>query len=144
MHLLRPVFKTGWYAKSWLIFELSSKFGNLKNEQKTILETSVHMYICSYLPSILHIWGHVFYKSVTCLFFFLFLYGICALGSVLILFIYLFLAVLDLRFCVRAFSSCGKRGPLLIVVRGPVTIVASFTAEHRLQTRRLSSCGSRA
>ena len=28
------------------------------------------------------------------------------------LFIYLFLAVLGLRFCVRAFSSCGKRGPL--------------------------------
>ena len=26
------------------------------------------------------------------------------------LFIYLFLAVLGLRFCVRAFSSCGKRG----------------------------------
>ena len=27
------------------------------------------------------------------------------------LFIYLFLAVLGLRFCARAFSSCGKRGP---------------------------------
>ena len=26
-------------------------------------------------------------------------------------FIYLFLAVLGLRFCARAFSSCGKRGP---------------------------------
>ena len=26
--------------------------------------------------------------------------------------IYLFLAVLGLRFCARAFSSCGKRGPL--------------------------------
>ena len=59
-------------------------------------------------------------------------------------FIYLFLAVLGLRFCARAFSSCGKRGPLLIVVRGPLTIVASLVAEHRLQTRRLSSCGSRA
>ena len=58
------------------------------------------------------------------------------------LFIYLFLAVLGLRFCVRAFSSCGKWGPLLIAVRGPLTIVASLVAEHRLQTRRLSSCGS--
>ena len=28
--------------------------------------------------------------------------------------------------------------------RGPLTIVASLVAEHRLQTRRLSSCGSRA
>ena len=60
------------------------------------------------------------------------------------LFIYLFLAVLGLCFCARAFSSCGKRGPLFIVVRGPLTIVASLVAEHRLQTRRLSSCGSRA
>ena len=54
------------------------------------------------------------------------------------------MAVLGLRFCVRAFSSCGKRGPLFIVVRGPLTITASLVAEHRLQTRRLSSCGSRA
>ena len=60
------------------------------------------------------------------------------------LFIYLFLAVLGLRFCVRAFSSCGERGPLFIAVRGPLTIAALLVAEHRLQTRRLSSCGSRA
>ena len=58
-------------------------------------------------------------------------------------FIYLFLAVLGLRFCARAFSSCGKRGPLFIAVRGPLTVAASPAAEHRLQTRRLSSCGSR-
>ena len=54
------------------------------------------------------------------------------------------MAVLGLRFCARAFSSCGKRGPLFIAVRGPLTIVASLVAEHRLQTRRLSNCGSRA
>ena len=60
------------------------------------------------------------------------------------LFIYLFMAVLGLRFCARAFSSCGKRGPLFIAVRGPLIIAASLVAEHRLQTRRLSSCGSRA
>ena len=56
----------------------------------------------------------------------------------------LFLAVLGLRFCTRAFSSCGKRGPLFIALRGPLTIATSLVAEHRLQTRRLSSCGSRA
>ena len=56
----------------------------------------------------------------------------------------LFLAVLGLHFCARAFSSCGKRGPPLIAVRGPLTIAASLVAEHRLQTRRLSNCGSRA
>ena len=54
------------------------------------------------------------------------------------------MAVLGLRFCARAFSSCGKRGPLFIAVRGPLTITASLVAEHRLQTRRLSSCGLRA
>ena len=59
------------------------------------------------------------------------------------LFIYLFMAVLGLRFCAKAFSSCGKRGPLFIAVRGPLTIAASLVAEHRLQTRRLSNCGSR-
>ena len=54
------------------------------------------------------------------------------------------MAVLGLRFCTRTFSSCGKRGPLFIAVRRPLTIVASLVAEHRLQTRRLSNCGSRA
>ena len=54
------------------------------------------------------------------------------------------MAVLGLRFCARAFSSCGKRGPLFIAVRGPLPIVASLVAEHRLQMRRLSNCGSRA
>ena len=60
------------------------------------------------------------------------------------LFLYLFLAVLGPRLCERAFSSCGEGGPLFIVVRGPLTIAAFLVAEHRLQTRRLSSCGSRA
>ena len=62
---------------------------------------------------------------------------------IIYLFIY-FLAVLGLRFCARAFSSCGKWGPLFIAVRGPLTIAASLVVEHRLQTRRLSNCGSRA
>ena len=51
------------------------------------------------------------------------------------LFIYLFilfLSVLGLRFCARAFSSCGKRGPLFIAVRG-----AS-------RYRGLSCCGAQA
>ena len=56
----------------------------------------------------------------------------------------LFMAVLGLRFCEKAFSSCGKWGPLFIAVRGPLTIAASLVAEHRLQTRRLSNCGSEA
>ena len=77
-------------------------------------------------------------------------------------FIYLFLAVLGLRFCVQAFPSCGERGLLFIAVRGLLIVVASLVVEHRLYTRRLlivvaslvvehrlytrrlSSCGSRA
>ena len=52
--------------------------------------------------------------------------------------------MLGLRFCARAFSSHGKQGPLFITVRGPLIIMASLVAEHRLQMRGLSSCGSRA
>ena len=52
--------------------------------------------------------------------------------------------MLGLRFCARSFSSCGEQGPPFIAVCGPLTIAASLVAEHRLQTRRLSSCGSRA
>ena len=69
--------------------------------------------------------------SLTTLFFFL-------------IYFYLFLAVLGLRFFARAFSSCGEWGLLFIAVRRPLTVVASPVAEHRLQTRRLSSGGSRA
>ena len=54
------------------------------------------------------------------------------------------MTVLGPRPCARALSSRGKRGPLFIAVRGPLTIAAPPAAEHRLQTRRLSSCGSRA
>ena len=52
-------------------------------------------------------------------------------------FLNLFMTVLGLRFCARAFSSCGKWGPLLIAVRGPLTIAASH---HR----GLSCCGAQA
>ena len=54
------------------------------------------------------------------------------------------MVVLGLCFCTRAFSSCSKWGPLFIAVHGPLIIAASLVAEHRLQTRRLSNCGSRA
>ena len=54
------------------------------------------------------------------------------------------MAVLGLRFCARAFSTCGERGPLFIAVRGPLIIAASLVAEHRLQMCRLSNWGSRA
>ena len=40
----------------------------------------------------------------------------------LFIYLFLFMAVLGLRFCARAFSICGKWGPLLIAVHGPLTI----------------------
>ena len=43
---------------------------------------------------------------------------------------YLFLAALGLRCCARAFSSCGERGLLFIVVRGLLIVVASLVEEH--------------
>ena len=76
--------------------------------------------------------------------FFCFLFFFKLWVCLIYLFIYLFIAVLGPSLCARAFSSRGKWGPLLIAVRGPLTIAASPVAENRLQTRRLSSCGSRA
>ena len=63
------------------------------------------------------------------------------------LFIYLFLAALGLCCCAQAFSSCGERGLLFVVVRGLLTAVASLVAEHRLQAHGLQQLwhvGSRA
>ena len=48
------------------------------------------------------------------------------------LFIYLFMAVLGLRCCAWAFSSCGGRGLLFIAVHGLLIAVASLVAEHGL------------
>ena len=48
------------------------------------------------------------------------------------LFIYLFMAMLGLRSCVRAFSSFGERGLLFIAVRGLLIVVASLVVEHGL------------
>ena len=69
------------------------------------------------------------------------------------LFIYLFIfGCVGSSVRARALSGHGKwgplliavRGPLFIAVRGPLTIAAPPAAGHRLQTRRLSNCGSRA
>ena len=49
-----------------------------------------------------------------------------------ILFIYLFLAELDLCCCMCALSSCGERGLLSVAVHGLLTAVASLVAEHGL------------
>ena len=89
------------------------------------------MYSVYYSP-----WYLVFNKNNSLIFFFFLI--------LLIYLFFLFMAVLGLRFCARAFSSCGKWGPLFIAVRGPLITAASPVVEHRLQTHRVSNCGSRA
>ena len=42
------------------------------------------------------------------------------------------MAVLGLRCCVRAFSSCGEWGLLFVTVRRLLIVVTSLVAEHRL------------
>ena len=44
----------------------------------------------------------------------------------------LFLAVLALPCCTRAFSSCGERGLLFVAVHGLLIVVAFLVAEHGL------------
>ena len=87
-------------------------------------------------------------------YFFIIFFNVAAISSILgkdlfFKLIYLFLAVLGLCCCTRAFSSCGERGLLFVVVRRLLLAVASLVAEHGLQARGLqqlwcmgfSSCG---
>ena len=61
------------------------------------------------------------------------------------LFIYLFIyGCVGSSFLCEGFPQLWQAGPLLIAVRGPLTIAASPVAENRLQTRRLSNRGPRA
>ena len=53
-------------------------------------------------------------------------------GGFFFFFFNLFLAVLGLYCCMRAFSSCRAGGLLFVAVRGLLTAVASLVAEHGL------------
>ena len=55
-----------------------------------------------------------------------------SLVAFIYLFIYLFMAVLGLCCCARAFSSCGEWGLLFVAGHGLLIAVASLIAEHRL------------
>ena len=46
------------------------------------------------------------------------------------LFVSLFLAALGLHSCAQAFSSCGERGLLSVVVHRLLIVVTSLVAEH--------------
>ena len=49
-----------------------------------------------------------------------------------VFYLFLFLAVLGLHCCRRAFSSCDGRRLLFVAVRGLLIVVASLVAEHGL------------
>ena len=93
---------------------------------------------CVCWQSVYLLWRNVYLGLLPIFFFFLMLFL-----SAYILFIYVCvyvcMAVLDLRFCARAFSSCGKRGPLFIAVRGPL-----FIAVRGPLTIAASRCGAQA
>ena len=48
------------------------------------------------------------------------------------IYLFLFLAVLGLRSCEQAFSSCGEWGLLFVAVCGLLVVVSSLVAEHGL------------
>ena len=60
----------------------------------------------------------------------------------LFIYLFLFLAALGLRCCARAFSSCGERGLLLVVVRGLLIAVASLVRSTGSRHVGFSSCGT--
>ena len=62
----------------------------------------------------------VYYKVKTTFFF------------IIIIYLFIFLAALDLCCSARAFSSCGERGLLFVTVCGLLIAVSSFVAEPRL------------
>ena len=81
-------------------------------------------------------------QTLMCSFFFFF-FNIFFLTIFAYLFIYLWLSWVFVS--VRGFSPvAASGGHSSSWCAGPLTIVASLVAEHRLQMRRLSSCGSRA
>ena len=116
------------FQLSWLCNCLHSCFLllSLTNIQRlfhsaTILETSIcpHLLTGNYCH-----WDFSFLQY--CLFTFFFL------NKFIYFILFLFLAVLGLRCCTWAFSSCSEQGLLFVAVRGLPIAVASLVAEHRL------------
>ena len=75
-----------------------------------------------------NIYRNLLQYAWTILYLFLNKYSFLLINLFIFIFFFKFMAVLGLRFCARAFSSCSKWGPLFIVVRGPLTIAASLVA----------------
>ena len=142
-HLLDPCFLSCLGLKKRVLIYLDKYSpATLIHLVITIYDNYYYSYMCVYIY-VLYIYAYTTCSINVCVYIYICKYDFLKYLFIY-LFIYLFMAVLGLRFCARAFSSCGEWGPLFIAARGPLTIAASLVAEHRLQTRRLSNCGSRA
>ena len=100
------------YTEFYMMSANLKIFRFLKDTNKTPGKVAFNLYAVN-LKSL------IWFNSLSFFFFFNFLN----------LFIY-FMAVLGLRFCARAFSSCGERGLLFVAVHGLLTTVASLVGEH--------------
>ena len=87
-------------------------------------------------------WSSEGSSSIGLVYFYLFF--IFLFLNILQFFVCLFLAAMGLHCYAWAFSNCGERGLLFVVVCGLLIAVASPVAEHGLQVHRLSSCGTQA
>ena len=83
--------------------------------------TYTHAYIHTYTFVYVHIHRHTYVFQLTTFFLNKFIYVI-----------YLFLAVLGLCCCPRAFSSCSERGLLFVAVHRLHIAVASLVVDHGL------------
>ena len=59
-----------------------------------------------------------------------FVFNNMVIFKIYLVYLFLLLAVLCLRCCTRAFSSCGEWGLLFIAVRRLLIAVASLAVEH--------------
>ena len=58
------------------------------------------------------------------------IFKLIILGFLNFICLFVWLVVLGLCYCTRAFSSCGEQGLFFIVVRRLLIAVASLVAEH--------------
>ena len=117
--MVQPLYKTVWQFIKKLNMQLPydpaiTLLGIYPREMKTYVHTKPYKQI--FLPA-LYITAQNWKQPICPFSFFLI--------NLFILF-YLFLAVLGLRCCMWAFSSCSERGLLLVAVRGLLIVVASL------------------
>ena len=88
----------------------------------------IQLYIYTY-PFYFRFFSHIGYYRILSRSSLCYTVGPCWLFCI---YIYIFLAVLGLRCCARAFSSCRERELLFVAVRGLLILAACLFTEHGL------------